>query len=162
MDGLTRTDALVFVLCASNLPWDLDVALLRRLEKRILVDLPIEEARYAILFRTLQDRTGDDKENGEGMLRELSASTEGFSGADLVTLAKEAAMRPVSLVLLRCPLSKPAPLTLSSVPPRFDASWLAWTISWSSAPQRALHRRCRRTRGRTRRQRSTTLRRCLR
>jgi katanin p60 ATPase-containing subunit A1 len=35
MDGLARTDDKIFVLAASNLPWDLDNALLRRLEKRV-------------------------------------------------------------------------------------------------------------------------------
>lgn len=35
MDGLTRTDELVFVLAATNLPWELDAAMLRRLEKRV-------------------------------------------------------------------------------------------------------------------------------
>uniref|UniRef100_I1NQJ9 AAA+ ATPase domain-containing protein n=2 Tax=Oryza glaberrima TaxID=4538 RepID=I1NQJ9_ORYGL len=34
MDGLTKTDDLVFVLAATNLPWELDAAMLRRLEKR--------------------------------------------------------------------------------------------------------------------------------
>ncbi|CAO2170962.1 unnamed protein product [Urochloa humidicola] len=34
MDGLTKTDELVFVLAATNLPWELDAAMLRRLEKR--------------------------------------------------------------------------------------------------------------------------------
>uniref|UniRef100_A0A1D1XMM8 Katanin p60 ATPase-containing subunit A-like 2 n=1 Tax=Anthurium amnicola TaxID=1678845 RepID=A0A1D1XMM8_9ARAE len=36
MDGLTRTNELVFVLAATNLPWELDAAMLRRLEKRVL------------------------------------------------------------------------------------------------------------------------------
>lgn len=38
MDGLTRTDELVFVLAATNLPWELDAAMLRRLEKRVCSD----------------------------------------------------------------------------------------------------------------------------
>jgi katanin p60 ATPase-containing subunit A1 len=35
MDGLAKTDDLVFVLAATNLPWELDAAMLRRLEKRV-------------------------------------------------------------------------------------------------------------------------------
>jgi hypothetical protein len=35
LDGLSKSKDLVFVLAASNLPWELDAALLRRLEKRV-------------------------------------------------------------------------------------------------------------------------------
>jgi katanin p60 ATPase-containing subunit A1 len=35
LDGLAKSDDLVFLLAASNLPWDLDMAMLRRLEKRV-------------------------------------------------------------------------------------------------------------------------------
>ena len=49
MDGVVKKKESVFILAASNIPWDLDIALLRRLEKRviliiskILVDLPCE------------------------------------------------------------------------------------------------------------------------
>ena len=37
LDGLTKNKQRVFLLAASNLPWDLDFALLRRLEKRVLL-----------------------------------------------------------------------------------------------------------------------------
>uniref|UniRef100_A0A4W4GU77 Katanin p60 ATPase-containing subunit A-like 2 n=1 Tax=Electrophorus electricus TaxID=8005 RepID=A0A4W4GU77_ELEEL len=49
MDGLARSNDLVFVLAASNLPWELDYAMLRRLEKRILVGLPSGPARQAMI-----------------------------------------------------------------------------------------------------------------
>jgi len=53
MDGLAKSDALVFVLAASNIPWELDMALLRRLEKRVLVTLPDETARQVMLEKLL-------------------------------------------------------------------------------------------------------------
>ncbi|PWA95488.1 AAA+ ATPase domain-containing protein [Artemisia annua] len=46
MDGLTKTDELVFVLAATNLPWELDAAMLRRLEKRVSFSLNIYITRY--------------------------------------------------------------------------------------------------------------------
>ena len=50
LDGLIRSSQdRVFLLAASNLPWELDMALLRRLEKRILVELPTAEARTEMI-----------------------------------------------------------------------------------------------------------------
>uniref|UniRef100_A0A452QXJ4 Katanin p60 ATPase-containing subunit A-like 2 n=1 Tax=Ursus americanus TaxID=9643 RepID=A0A452QXJ4_URSAM len=97
MDGLARSEDLVFVLAASNLPWELDCAMLRRLEKRILVDLPSREARQAMIHhwlppvsksRALELRT-------ELEYRVLSQETEGYSGSDIKLVCREAAMRPM-------------------------------------------------------------------
>ncbi|XP_023365984.1 katanin p60 ATPase-containing subunit A-like 2 isoform X3 [Otolemur garnettii] len=97
MDGLARSDDLVFVLAASNLPWELDCAMLRRLEKRILVGLPSQEARQAMIHHwlppvskstALELRTDLDYSL-------LSQETEGYSGSDIKLVCREAAMRPV-------------------------------------------------------------------
>ena len=49
MDGLLKDeDSLVFLLAASNLPWELDVAMLRRLEKRVRVVVPPRAASLVV------------------------------------------------------------------------------------------------------------------
>jgi len=57
LDGLikSRSDR-VFLLAASNLPWELDMALLRRLEKRILVTLPTAEARTQMMVANIPQK----------------------------------------------------------------------------------------------------------
>ncbi len=75
MDGLARSNALVFVLAATNLPWELDMAMLRRLEKRIFVALPDTGARLRILDTLLGGRCGPGV-----TLQQVADSTEGYSG----------------------------------------------------------------------------------
>ncbi|XP_009802145.1 uncharacterized protein LOC107799024 [Nicotiana tabacum] len=91
MDGLMRTNELVFVLAATNLPWELDAAMLRRLEKRILVPLPEPEARRA-MFEELLSSAREEETLPYDLLVE---KTEGFSGSDIRLLCKEAAMQPL-------------------------------------------------------------------
>ncbi|XP_015575026.1 katanin p60 ATPase-containing subunit A-like 2 isoform X2 [Ricinus communis] len=91
MDGLTRTEELVFVLAATNLPWELDAAMLRRLEKRILVPLPEPEARRAMYEELLPPQPDEDKLPYDLLVER----TEGFSGSDIRLLCKEAAMQPL-------------------------------------------------------------------
>ncbi|CAF2841370.1 unnamed protein product [Rotaria sp. Silwood2] len=99
LDGLAKTDDLVFLLAASNLPWELDHAMLRRLEKRVLVDLPTKEARKA-MFQQFLPPTVIHEKNGLILYSDLdyerlSTSTEGYSGADIKLVCKEAAMNPL-------------------------------------------------------------------
>ncbi|XP_062984777.1 katanin p60 ATPase-containing subunit A-like 2 [Elgaria multicarinata webbii] len=97
MDGLARSDDLVFVLAASNLPWELDCAMLRRLEKRILVDLPNPEARQAMVQHWLPSvsNSGGVELRTDLNYTLLSQEMEGYSGSDIKLVCKEAAMRPV-------------------------------------------------------------------
>ncbi|CAM9903290.1 unnamed protein product, partial [Phaeothamnion confervicola] len=102
MDGLAKTQALVFVLAASNLPWELDTALLRRLEKRVFVRLPRECAREVMLRKHLEGRTAAAAAAGGAERVDFAAAvqqTEGYSGADIRLLCKEAAMKPVRRIM---------------------------------------------------------------
>ncbi|XP_002989553.2 katanin p60 ATPase-containing subunit A-like 2 [Selaginella moellendorffii] len=89
MDGLMQANDLVFVLAATNIPWELDAAMLRRLEKRILVPLPDAEARRAMLEELLPTSMGDVPYD------DMVESTDGYSGSDVRLVCKEAAMRPL-------------------------------------------------------------------
>lgn len=98
MDGLSKTRATtgqVFVLGASNLPWDLDSAVLRRLEKRIYIGLPGPAARLHMLRKGLSRvRTNVD-------WQAAVVATEGYSGADIDILCREAAMRTLRQLMER-------------------------------------------------------------
>ena len=98
MDGLNKSDDLVFVLGASNLPWELDPAMLRRLEKRILVDLPTTEARVQMFRHHLPPvihPPGGMRISCQLDYEHLGVVTEGYTGSDIQLVCKEAVMRRV-------------------------------------------------------------------
>ncbi|XP_011694714.1 PREDICTED: katanin p60 ATPase-containing subunit A-like 2 [Wasmannia auropunctata] len=94
LDGLLSTEYTnVILLAATNVPWNIDVALLRRLEKRIFVDLPDEASRLEMLRSYVRD----DLHNSPEMFK-LVQETVGYSCADLKLLCKEAwinQLRPI-------------------------------------------------------------------
>jgi len=83
------SNPLVMLLATSNCPWDLDPALRRRLEKRVLIPLPDKEARLQLLKLHLRDVVLDPTSVN---LEELARSTEGYSGSDLKILCRDAAL----------------------------------------------------------------------
>jgi len=95
-DGLrSKEDQRILILGATNRPFDLDDAVIRRLPRRILIDLPDAKNRMKILKILLA------KENLESDFRfdELANATEGYSGSDLKNLCIAAAYRPVHELL---------------------------------------------------------------
>ncbi|KAG0705885.1 hypothetical protein DFH29DRAFT_233012 [Suillus ampliporus] len=92
MDGLksSREDR-VIVIGATNRPFDLDDAVLRRVPRRLLVDLPGEKEREEILKILLRDETLAPEID----LRALAKRTESFSGSDLKHLCVSAALAAV-------------------------------------------------------------------
>lgn len=88
MDNVAADNEGVFVLGATNQPWDVDTALRRpgRFDRTILVLPPDETARRTILEYHLRDRPVENID-----LRSLAERTEGYSGADLAHLCESAA-----------------------------------------------------------------------
>ncbi|XP_025027381.1 katanin p60 ATPase-containing subunit A-like 2 isoform X3 [Python bivittatus] len=80
-----------------TIPGELDYAMLRRLEKRILVDLPNKEARQAMVQHWLPpvSNSGGVELRTELNYALLCQEMEGYSGSDIKLVCKEAAMRPV-------------------------------------------------------------------
>src|SRR5262249_33100442 len=89
MDSTRSDNEGVFVLGATNQPWDLDAALRRpgRFDRMLLVLPPDVDARVAILEHHLRDRPVA----GAVDIRKLAERTDGFSGADLGLLCESAA-----------------------------------------------------------------------
>jgi SpoVK/Ycf46/Vps4 family AAA+-type ATPase len=118
MDGFETNNDGLFILAATNHPWDVDSALKRpgRFDRMVLVLPPDEPAREAILGVHLRGRPIEGID-----LDELVSKTHGFSGADLqhlVATAAEAAMmdsikkgtvRPVNMRDMRSALSEVKP-----------------------------------------------------
>jgi SpoVK/Ycf46/Vps4 family AAA+-type ATPase len=88
MDGVLQNNTGVFVLGATNHPWDIDTALRRpgRLDRMLLVLPPDEPARNAILRYHLRDRPIAGIDVGK-----LARKTDGYSGADLAYICEAAA-----------------------------------------------------------------------
>ncbi|KAL9309200.1 putative adenosinetriphosphatase [Arabidopsis thaliana] len=95
-DGLRSKDSQrILILGATNRPFDLDDAVIRRLPRRIYVDLPDAENRLKILkiFLTPENLESDFQ------FEKLAKETEGYSGSDLKNLCIAAAYRPVQELL---------------------------------------------------------------
>ena len=102
LDGLIKSKGeRVFLLAASNLPWELDMALLRRLEKRILVPLPELEAREGMVRHHLPSGPPGSGKRAEEDLQytEFAHALEGYSGSDIKLVCKEAAMKPLRRIM---------------------------------------------------------------
>jgi SpoVK/Ycf46/Vps4 family AAA+-type ATPase len=87
MDGATANNDGVFVLAATNQPWDVDPALRRpgRFDRVLFVSPPDLDARIAILKVHLRSRP-----LGPLDLNRLAKETDGYSGADLARLCEVA------------------------------------------------------------------------
>lgn len=119
MDGLTsggdegdEASNRVLVMAATNCPQLLDDAIIRRFQRRVLIPLPDDDARAALLHILLRsERKSLNKREGRAIVQ----ATEGYSGSDLKALCQEAAQGPVRE--LRAKLGAGVPMRAEDLPP---------------------------------------------
>ncbi|XP_019463529.1 PREDICTED: uncharacterized protein LOC109362290 isoform X1 [Lupinus angustifolius] len=95
-DGLrTKDKERVLVLAATNRPFDLDEAVIRRLPRRLMVKLPDSPNRAKFLKVILaKEELSPDID-----LDAVANMTDGYSGSDLKNLCVAAAHRPIKEIL---------------------------------------------------------------
>ncbi|KAJ8396832.1 hypothetical protein AAFF_G00014310 [Aldrovandia affinis] len=95
MQGVGNDNDGILVLGATNIPWTLDSAIRRRFEKRIYIPLPEEHAR-SFMFKLHLGATPNSLNDCDFVA--LGQKTEGYSGADISIIVRDALMQPVRMV----------------------------------------------------------------
>jgi SpoVK/Ycf46/Vps4 family AAA+-type ATPase len=144
-DGITEKGKKVpiYILAATNKPWSLDPAFLRRFEKRIFVNLPNEMGRKKMFELYTQPLTLDPSVK----LDSLAKLTEGYTGSDIKDIAQSVQLNVVRELFdsgdALNPGSKPRPITLEdfkaivkqrrpSVSPELLKTYLKWSESFKA------------------------------
>ena len=123
MDGIMdKGKALhVYVIGATNKPWDLDWAFIRRFQKRIMVPLPDHNTR----LNMLKHYTTNLEISGDVDLHELARLSEGFSGSDIRDVCQSAQLSLIGEFFesgkATDKQAKPRPLTMFDFRQIFDA-----------------------------------------
>lgn len=140
LDGAaTSEEDRVLIVGATNRPQELDDAARRRFARRLYIPLPEVCARIQILKNLLGSVSNDLDENNIQMIGD---QTNGYSGADMDILCREASMEPLRSIppdqILHIVKDKVRPvnihdfiLALQSVRPSVSRDDLAQYIEWN-------------------------------
>lgn len=98
LDGATTaSEERILVVGATNRPQEIDEAARRRLAKRLYIPLPEDGARRQIVTNLMSREKNNLKESE---LEIVVVASEGFSGADMTQLCREAALGPIRSINL--------------------------------------------------------------
>ncbi|KAF4508623.1 hypothetical protein G6O67_004975 [Ophiocordyceps sinensis] len=96
MDGVGNDSKGILVLGATNIPWQLDAAIRRRLQRRVHIGLPDVNGRARMFKLAIGDT---DTALQAGDFHVLASRSDGFSGSDISNVVQHALMRPVRKIL---------------------------------------------------------------
>ena len=88
----TNSQDRILVMGATNRPYELDNAALRRFPKRIYIGLPDKSTRISMLNKLLDQQAHSLRPY---QIDELARLTDGYSGSDLTSLVKDASLGPI-------------------------------------------------------------------
>lgn len=93
---MIQGDSKVFIIGTTNMPWDVDSALLRpgRFDVKLLVPPPDKKAREKIFNIHLMNLTANGMIDDDVNISKLADMTNGFSGADIMEVCRKAATIP--------------------------------------------------------------------
>lgn len=91
-DALANTNNHVIILGATNRPEELDDAIRRRFPRRLYIPLPPKESRVKIIESLIKDVSHNIT---NAQMKRIAEFTEGYSGADMTSLCKYAAIEPI-------------------------------------------------------------------
>ncbi|XP_060562832.1 vacuolar protein sorting-associated protein 4B-like [Ruditapes philippinarum] len=95
MQGVGNDQDGLLVIGATNMPWSLDSAILRRFEKRIYIPMPEAPAR-SLMFK-LNLRSTPNSLTDEDF-KQLGLKAEGYTGADVSIVVRDALMQSLHKV----------------------------------------------------------------
>lgn len=144
MQGVGADNEGILVLGATNIPWVLDSAIRRRFEKRIYIPLPEAHARAAMFKLHLGSTPNSLQEPDYQTLGQL---TEGYSGADISIIVRDALMQPVRKVQSATHFKKvrgPSPIDCNIIiedllTPCSPGDPNAVEMTWMDVPSEKLH-----------------------
>ncbi|KAI1976895.1 Vacuolar protein sorting-associated protein 4 [Ophidiomyces ophidiicola] len=92
MDGVGNDTKGVLILGATNIPWQLDMAIRRRFQRRVHISLPDTAARMKMFMLNVGSTPCEVTQAGYQTLADM---TEGYSGSDISIAVQDALMQPV-------------------------------------------------------------------
>nr|KMM64561.1 suppressor protein of bem1/bed5 double mutant [Coccidioides posadasii RMSCC 3488] len=92
MDGVGNDTKGVLILGATNIPWQLDMAIRRRFQRRVHISLPDTAARMKMFMLNVGSTPC---KLTQADYRALAEMTEGYSGSDISIAVQDALMQPV-------------------------------------------------------------------